>query len=110
MSIEVGCACGRSFRAKDEHAGLRAKCPACGSVLEIPRATPEPLPLPSEVNLDDLHEGLEEDRVGVRREASLTDIWKVLDAILSKLGASSPNASTSHDRQREYKVITQKDK
>ena len=124
MSIEVDCACGRSFKAKDEHAGLRAKCPTCGAILEIPRPTPEPPPLPGEVSLEDLYEGLEEDRVGVRREASVTDVWKVLNAISAQLGALSAAASTSvdrqreyldrqseyKDRQREYKVVTQKDK
>ena len=107
MSIEVACACGRSFKAKDEHAGLRAKCPACGSVLEIPRPIPVPFSLPDEIGLNDLHEGLEEDCVGVRREASLTDLWKLLNTIVTQLGEK---ASASHDRRHEYKVVTQKDK
>jgi len=38
MSINVGCACGKQFRVKDEHAGRKGKCPACGEVVEIPRA------------------------------------------------------------------------
>jgi hypothetical protein len=40
MPIPVQCVCGRSFKAKDEHAGKRGRCPGCGQVLEIP--TPEP--------------------------------------------------------------------
>src|SRR5689334_11754078 len=36
MSIEVSCQCGRRFRAKEEWAGRRAKCPGCGSPLVIP--------------------------------------------------------------------------
>jgi Domain of unknown function (DUF4177) len=110
MSIEVGCVCGRSFKAKDEHAGQKAKCPACGALLEIPSPSREPSPFPGELNVNDLHEGLEEDRVGVRREASLTDVWRVLNTISAQLGASSLSRSEGRSPEREYKVITQKDK
>ena len=52
MSIIVGCECGKRFRAKDEHAGKRAKCPACGRVLVIGASgatrTPRPTPLPTD--------------------------------------------------------------
>ena len=41
MAIAVTCECGRSFKAKDEHAGLRAKCPSCGVVLDIPKEVPD---------------------------------------------------------------------
>jgi len=35
--IQVRCpACGRTFRAADEHAGKRATCPKCGGELRIP--------------------------------------------------------------------------
>ena len=37
MSISVICQCGKKFQAKDEHAGLRAKCPVCGQPLTIPK-------------------------------------------------------------------------
>ena len=116
MSIEVHCTCGQSFRAKDEHAGFKAKCPNCGSVIQIPKAIHKSSPTPNELSLNDLREGLEEDLVGTRREASLTDLWKVLNAILAKLDSqssialSSTVASSTNDRLREYKVITQKDK
>ena len=36
MAIEMQCECGKQFQVKDEHAGMRGKCPACGSVLAIP--------------------------------------------------------------------------
>src|SRR5690348_9992307 len=36
MAISFACSCGKSFRAKDELAGKRTKCPACGQVLVIP--------------------------------------------------------------------------
>lgn len=35
MPIIVSCGCGRKFRAKEEHIGKRAKCPACGEALVI---------------------------------------------------------------------------
>lgn len=43
MTIPVSCQCGKSFKAKPELAGKRVKCPACGSVLQIPNATPKPV-------------------------------------------------------------------
>jgi hypothetical protein len=110
MSIDVGCVCGRTFKAKDEHAGLRSKCPSCGSILEIPRPSSQPPPLKAEWDVNDLQEGLEEDRVGIQREATLTDIWKALVALQTKLVSPSPSVPGNNDRQREYKVITQKDK
>jgi WD40 repeat protein len=36
MPISVSCKCGKSFTAKDESQGQRAKCPVCGHILEIP--------------------------------------------------------------------------
>ena len=37
MSISVVCQCGKKFQAKDEHAGLKTKCPVCGQPLLIPK-------------------------------------------------------------------------
>ena len=39
MAIQVECSCGKSFAAKDELQGKKAKCPACGKVLLIGAAT-----------------------------------------------------------------------
>jgi hypothetical protein len=59
-----------------------------------------------------LQEGLEEDRLGIERDATLTDLWKVLNAISNQLGSSRSETSTNATGtgQREYKVLTQKDK
>lgn len=53
MSIFVSCQCGKKFRARDEHAGKRVKCPNCAAALTIPsppsaaRAIPaQPRPSP----------------------------------------------------------------
>lgn len=35
MAIQVKCSCGKSFAAKDELQGKKAKCPACGKALLI---------------------------------------------------------------------------
>ena len=52
MAISVTCECGKQFKVKDELAGKRGKCAACGQVLSIPtlassaaleKATPAPL-------------------------------------------------------------------
>jgi hypothetical protein len=42
MAIEIRCSCGRSLKAKDEHAGKAAKCPHCGNVIHVPLPTLEP--------------------------------------------------------------------
>jgi RsiW-degrading membrane proteinase PrsW (M82 family) len=42
MAIKFSCACGKEFQAKDELAGRRAKCPACGNILTIPRPAAAP--------------------------------------------------------------------
>lgn len=36
MSINVVCACGKKLQVKDELAGKRGKCPACGQAMTIP--------------------------------------------------------------------------
>jgi RsiW-degrading membrane proteinase PrsW (M82 family) len=36
MAITFGCVCGKSLKAKDDLAGKKTKCPACGSILSIP--------------------------------------------------------------------------
>jgi hypothetical protein len=36
VPISVACRCGKQFKVKDEHAGKRGKCPACGDLLVIP--------------------------------------------------------------------------
>lgn len=49
MSISVACRCGKKYRVRDEMAGKRAKCPACGKVFTVPRPQ-----LPDDVPLIDL--------------------------------------------------------
>lgn len=44
MSIPVSCPCGKHLHAKDELAGKRAKCPACGRSLQVPAAQARPAP------------------------------------------------------------------
>ena len=41
MSIAVTCQCGQRFRAKDQDAGKRGKCPACGARFRIPEPSVE---------------------------------------------------------------------
>lgn len=44
MSIEMGCTgCGQTLRVADEHAGKKARCPACGTIVQVP-ASGEPAP------------------------------------------------------------------
>ncbi len=40
--INFRCSCGKVMQAKPEHAGLKSKCPACGTVVAIPRAPGAP--------------------------------------------------------------------
>jgi len=45
MAIPVQCAsCGAEFRAKDEHAGRRGKCPKCQTAIQVPGAGAKPQP------------------------------------------------------------------
>jgi hypothetical protein len=106
MSIEVTCQCGKVLKAKDEHAGLKAKCPSCGAIVEIPQPPSGHSAISDDGGTADLREGLEEDRLGNEREATLTDLWKVLNTIATNLSS----APSSGNPEREYKVITQKDK
>ena len=43
MSIIATCACGKKFRAANEHAGKTSKCPACGQPTPVPEATRSPV-------------------------------------------------------------------
>jgi hypothetical protein len=42
MSIQFACECGKQFSVKDEFAGKRTKCPACGGALTVPMPATEP--------------------------------------------------------------------
>jgi hypothetical protein len=42
MSIDAACACGKRFRVKDEYAGRKGKCPACGNPVIIPKPVVKP--------------------------------------------------------------------
>jgi hypothetical protein len=37
MPIPVACECGRSFKAKDELAGMKVRCPVCKTPLRVPK-------------------------------------------------------------------------
>ncbi len=42
MSIELNCTgCGQMLRVADEHAGKKARCPACGTIVEVPLSAGE---------------------------------------------------------------------
>jgi hypothetical protein len=110
MSIEIGCRCGAGLKAKDEDAGLNARCPVCGTMVDIPCAPSAPKTIPDERGIEDLREGLEEDRLGSDREATLTDVWKVLNTIAKSIVGSAGAISSGGSQQREYEVFTQKDK
>jgi len=42
VSILVTCQCGQQFQTRDENAGRTAKCPDCGQILVVPKATSLP--------------------------------------------------------------------
>ncbi|MCI0380941.1 MAG: hypothetical protein L0215_25435 [Gemmataceae bacterium] len=41
MPISLRCSCGKMLTLRDELAGRRIKCPACGGVLAVPASEPE---------------------------------------------------------------------
>ena len=46
MPIRARCQCGKTYVFKDQFAGRRAQCPACGTILTIPGADLAPSPSP----------------------------------------------------------------
>jgi hypothetical protein len=38
MPLTLNCTCGKTLRPKDEAAGKRVKCPACGAVVAVPKS------------------------------------------------------------------------
>jgi len=50
MPIQCKCQCGKEYTFKEQFAGRRAKCPACGGVVQIPglRATGVSVPKPAD--------------------------------------------------------------
>lgn len=40
VPITFNCACGKTLKVPDEHAGRRAKCPVCGAVVGVPGPDP----------------------------------------------------------------------
>lgn len=62
MPITFACPCGKQLKVGDEHAGKRAKCPACAAVLEVPTVEPSfPAPPPAPAaNEDDAYKMLDD--------------------------------------------------
>ncbi len=47
MPIEIQCAgCGQRIRVGDEHAGKKARCPACGTISQVPSGIEPTAPAP----------------------------------------------------------------
>ena len=47
MSIEMQCTgCGQTLRVGDDHAGKKARCPACGTITQVPGGDMSPAPAP----------------------------------------------------------------
>ena len=46
MPITLTCACGKTLRVADEHAGRRVKCPACNAITTASAPQPAPKPEP----------------------------------------------------------------
>lgn len=104
MAIAVTCQCGRSFKAKDEHAGLQAKCPSCGVVLGIPQeihASPSP----------SYNNSVADVTPTSQMTSTLEEIKELLAAMTHLLQTREATPATANARgQRQYKVLTQKDK
>jgi len=104
QGVKVRCKCGHSFVPTSM---------VIEDVFDIALPPlPDPSTLPDDVSVADLEGGLAEDRLGVEREATLTDIWIALNLIsrgLTPLASSQPSVVNA-PAPREYKVITQKDK
>lgn len=72
MPVEFICpGCSRKLRTPDESAGKKAKCPQCGTIVDVPNtSTPtlEPIPAPSEFRPSEVpYQGLERPYSGIER-------------------------------------------
>jgi len=47
MSIQFACGCGKRYSVKEDLAGKRVKCAACGTTLEVPTASVAPATAPA---------------------------------------------------------------
>lgn len=130
MPIDVACDCGKGFQVKDEHAGRRAKCPNCGTVVRIPASHSSDSDDRSRILGDPARtpEANSETRL-------LEEIKALLEAFLSQASTSvqsTPAAMPSVESpewlddlepssgqatppalsrgRKQYKVLTQKDK
>lgn len=102
MAIDMTCGCGRTMRAKDEHAGRRARCQGCGQILTVPvprAAVDDDKPIIAD----------EDDAVDSSREAELLMALREIRGLLTSI-AESAGASKEGRSARQYKVLTQKDK
>jgi hypothetical protein len=74
MSIRVACICGKQYNLKDEFAGRRAKCPACGAVIAVPQSghIPETAP-PQAEKPQAVHPTCEQPLSGQSQGAQETD-------------------------------------
>lgn len=98
--VKVRCKCGHAFIPHPaEDLTNERPVPALAT-------PPEALGLASFVDLED---GMEADRRGAEPEATLTDVWKVLNSIESSILGVVLRGPTQA-APKEYKVITQKDK
>src|SRR5437879_6373645 len=41
MAIRFKCACGQELQAREEHAGRKTRCPACGADMTVPQPSTE---------------------------------------------------------------------
>lgn len=60
MPISFACDCGKQLRVGDEHAGKRAKCPACKNPVSVPAPPPPPDPEPDATDEDAAFRALSE--------------------------------------------------
>lgn len=108
MSIHVTCQCGRSLKTKDEYSGQRAKCPGCGATMVLPSIADDE---------SDIEESLFDERAnGLPTNeplaADLLDEIRRTVQVISRTLQERNRAPEPIDQmvQREYKVLTQKDK
>jgi Domain of unknown function (DUF4177) len=115
VGVKVRCKCGHTFiPVPMEVTGIDLSAMAIETMpsdLDVHLADAGPLNEAEGDHLSaaELEAGAEEDRVGVEREATLTDVWKVLNSIEASLLGVAVRGRTNAN-PREYKVVTQKDK
>jgi hypothetical protein len=115
MPIRVTCACGKAYHFKDEFAGRRAKCPACGQVVQIPlfkkvfatapqKPTKHQEPILGEQDKKESVQPAQYGVLGAPKPRSVFEGWLILPTLGMIFGPLGTMSSAGHIRIAIYEL------